>query len=105
MSYRLSTGGQIDRSKPLNFHFDGKRYSGFAGDTFASALIANGVHLVGRSFKYRRPRGFLSAGTDEPNALVAVGSDETRIPMPGGSIAVEVVQLVFYDPEGKRLDG
>ncbi|MBN8991312.1 MAG: sarcosine oxidase subunit alpha [Rhizobiales bacterium] len=78
MKYRLSSGGQVDRSKPLRFSFDGKGYSGFAGDTLASALIANGVHLVGRSFKYHRPRGFMSAGSDEPNALVGVGDDEAR---------------------------
>ncbi|MBV9562789.1 MAG: (2Fe-2S)-binding protein, partial [Bradyrhizobium sp.] len=76
--YRLASGGRIDRGKPLAFTFDGKRYAGFAGDTLASALIANGVHLVGRSFKYHRPRGILTAGADEPNALVAVGTDEAR---------------------------
>lgn len=73
MKYRVASGGHVDRSKILNFTFDGKPYKGFAGDTLASALIANGVHLVGRSFKYHRPRGFLSAGSDEPNALVGVG--------------------------------
>ncbi|MGX9429291.1 MULTISPECIES: sarcosine oxidase subunit alpha [Bradyrhizobium] len=78
MRYRLPAGGRIDRSKPLSFHFDGKKYSGFAGDTLASALIANGAHLVGRSFKYHRPRGIMSAGADEPNALVGVGSEEAR---------------------------
>ncbi|MFQ5936476.1 MAG: 2Fe-2S iron-sulfur cluster-binding protein, partial [Acidiferrobacterales bacterium] len=64
---RLASGGRIDRARPLSFSFDGKRYSGYAGDTLASALLANGVHLVGRSFKYHRPRGILSAGSDEPN--------------------------------------
>jgi sarcosine oxidase subunit alpha len=78
MRYRLPAGGRIDRSKSLSFHFDGKKYSGFAGDTLASALIANGVHLVGRSFKYHRPRGIMSAGADEPNALVGVGGEEAR---------------------------
>ena len=53
--------------------FDGKSYTGFAGDTLASALIANGVHLTGRSFKYHRPRGIIAAGSEEPNALVRVG--------------------------------
>ncbi|AXI47135.1 sarcosine oxidase subunit alpha [Sulfitobacter sp. SK012] len=66
---RLS-GGQIDRDTPLNFTFDGKSYQGFAGDTLASALLANNVRLMGRSFKYHRPRGPLSAGSEEPNALV-----------------------------------
>jgi len=70
---RLSTGGIVDRAETLAFEFDGARYEGFAGDTLASALLANGVHLVGRSFKYHRPRGILSAGVDEPNALVQLG--------------------------------
>lgn len=78
MKFRVPSGGRIDRSKPLSFTFDGKTYSGYAGDTLASALIANGVHLVGRSFKYHRPRGFMSAGSDEPNALVGVGGDGAR---------------------------
>ncbi len=63
-------GGLIDRSKTLNFSFDSKVYTGHAGDTLASALLANGVRLMGRSFKYHRPRGPLSAGSEEPNALV-----------------------------------
>ncbi len=69
-SHRTANGGRIDRSRPLSFMFDGVTYGGFAGDTLASALLANGVHLVGRSFKYHRPRGVLTAGADEPNALV-----------------------------------
>lgn len=72
--FRLSEGGRIDRSKRLTFRFDGQQYQGFAGDTLASALIANGVHLIGRSFKYHRPRGFLAAGSEEPNAIVQVGT-------------------------------
>ncbi|MBC6417110.1 MAG: (2Fe-2S)-binding protein, partial [Rhodospirillales bacterium] len=57
--FRLTEGGLIDRSRPLHFQFDGRRYSGYAGDSIASALLANGVHLVGRSFKYHRPRGIV----------------------------------------------
>ncbi|WP_426127264.1 sarcosine oxidase subunit alpha [Pararhizobium sp. PWRC1-1] len=72
-SYRLSKGGRIDRAKPLDFSFDGKPMQGFAGDTLASALLANGRQLVGRSFKYHRPRGILTAGAAEPNALVTIG--------------------------------
>ena len=75
---RTAAGGRIDRGKPIAFTFDGKRLTGLAGDTLASALLANGVHLVGRSFKYHRPRGVLSMGSDEPNALVGVGSSEAR---------------------------
>ena len=64
------TAARIDRNRPLSFTFNGRRLQGYAGDTLASALLANGVHLVGRSFKYHRPRGFLTAGHEEPNALV-----------------------------------
>ncbi|WP_157216982.1 sarcosine oxidase subunit alpha family protein [Flavisphingomonas formosensis] len=71
---RLAAGGSIDRRQPLAFTFDGKSYQGFAGDTLASALIANDVRLVGRSFKYHRPRGILTAGAEEPNALVTLRS-------------------------------
>ncbi len=75
---RISDGGRVDRSRPIRFTFDGKSYSGFAGDTLASALLANGVTLFGRSFKYHRPRGVLTAGIDEPNALVTVLRDKKR---------------------------
>ncbi len=68
--WRLPYGGIVDRAQSLPFEFDGVRYEGLAGDTLASALIANGIHLVGRSFKYHRPRGILASGADEPNALV-----------------------------------
>jgi len=67
---RTAAGGRIDRTRPLNFTFDGRAFQGYEGDTLASALLANGVHLVGRSFKYHRPRGILAAGAEEPNALV-----------------------------------
>ena len=72
-SFRLPEGGRIDRSRPLEFTFNGKTYVGCAGDTLASALLANGVRLVARSFKYHRPRGIVSAGPEEPNALVRIG--------------------------------
>ncbi|MFC5068930.1 sarcosine oxidase subunit alpha family protein [Flaviflagellibacter deserti] len=77
---RRATGGLIDRSVSLNFSFDGKQYGGFAGDTLASALVANGVTLVGRSFKYHRPRGFLTAGSEEPNGLVELRTGARREP-------------------------
>ncbi|MBB4953503.1 sarcosine oxidase subunit alpha [Agrobacterium vitis] len=72
-SYRLKSGGLVDRTTALAFTFDGKAMSGFAGDTLASALLANGQQLVGRSFKYHRPRGILTAGAAEPNALMTIG--------------------------------
>lgn len=77
--YRLIAGGQIER-RPLAFTFDGRQYQGFAGDTLASALLANGVRLVGRSFKYHRPRGIVSAGPEEPNALVELREGARREP-------------------------
>lgn len=79
-SHRLSSGGLVDRSKTLSFTFDGKSFSGHAGDTLASALVANGVKLVGRSFKYHRPRGLVSAGPEEPNALVELRTGARREP-------------------------
>jgi heterotetrameric sarcosine oxidase alpha subunit len=75
---RLPTGGRIDRARPLKFTFDGRDYEGFAGDTLASALLANGVRLIGRSFKYHRPRGILTAGSEEPNALVELRTGARR---------------------------
>ncbi|MGV2107092.1 sarcosine oxidase subunit alpha [Agrobacterium vitis] len=72
-SYRLKSGGLVDRKTALAFTFDGKAMSGYAGDTLASALLANGQQLVGRSFKYHRPRGILTAGAAEPNALMTIG--------------------------------
>ncbi|WP_062203227.1 sarcosine oxidase subunit alpha family protein [Aureimonas sp. AU12] len=77
-AFRTASGGRIDRASPLTFSFDGVTYRGYEGDTLASALLANGVHLVGRSFKYHRPRGILTAGSEEPNALVGVGADEAH---------------------------
>ena len=70
--YRLAKGGLIDRSKPLAFYYNGKRMQGYAGDTVASALIANGVRVIARSFKYHRPRGFLGSGLEDPNAMVEI---------------------------------
>ncbi len=72
-AFRTETGGRIDRARTVRFTFDGVAYRGYAGDTLASALLANGVHLIGRSFKYHRPRGIVTAGSEEPNALVSVG--------------------------------
>jgi len=72
-THRTEGGGRIDRSAPLAFTFDGVRYTGYRGDTLASALLANGVRIVGRSFKYHRRRGVFGSGAEEPNALVRVG--------------------------------
>lgn len=78
--FRLPAGGSIDRSQVLRFTFDGRPYEGFAGDTLASALLANGVMLFGRSFKYHRPRGVLTAGPEEPCALVTLRAGQRREP-------------------------
>ena len=78
--FRLPSGGLIDRNTELSFTFDKQGYSGFAGDTVASALIASGNHLMGRSFKYHRPRGALTAGSAEPNALMEIGTGGRQEP-------------------------
>ena len=78
--YRLPSGGQIDRARPFSFSFDGRAYAGFEGDTLASALLANGVDVVGRSFKYHRPRGLFGAGAEEPNAVVQLESGSRLSP-------------------------
>ncbi|HET9573860.1 MAG TPA: sarcosine oxidase subunit alpha family protein, partial [Methyloceanibacter sp.] len=77
---RIGAGGLIDRTRTLSFTFDGEELAGHPGDTLASALLANGVRLVGRSFKYHRPRGILSAGSEEPNALVELRQGARREP-------------------------
>jgi heterotetrameric sarcosine oxidase alpha subunit len=86
-SFRLPSGGRIDRSKPVDFTFDGKPMQGFAGDTVASALLANGRQLVGRSFKYHRPRGILTAGAAEPNALLTIGEGGRTEPNTRATVA------------------
>lgn len=89
---RLSRGGRIDRSQPLTFTFNGQRLQGFAGDTLAAALLANGVDVIGRSFKYSRPRGIVAAGAEEPNAIIQLGSREsTQVPN------VRATQQALYD--------
>ena len=86
---RLPSGGRIDRAAPVNFTLDGRRRNGFAGDTLASALLAANATLVGRSFKYHRPRGFLAAGIEEPNGLFTLGEGgETEPNIPGTMVDV-----------------
>ena len=77
---RIEGRGLIDRDVRIRFQFDGKGYAGFQGDTLASALLANGVKLMGRSFKYHRPRGVLTAGSEEPNALMEIGTGASMVP-------------------------
>ena len=97
-SHRLPEGGRIDRGRPLRFTFNGRQYGGFAGDTLASALLANRVSVVGRGFKYHRPRGIFSAGSEEPNAIVQVetgahtlaNARATRVELYDGLVATSV---------------
>ncbi|MBD5770291.1 sarcosine oxidase subunit alpha family protein [Marinomonas colpomeniae] len=78
---RLINGGRIDRSEPLTFTYNGKKYKGYKGDTLASAMLANGIDVVARSFKYSRPRGIVAAGAEEPNAVLQLGATEaTQVP-------------------------
>ena len=74
---RVQSSEFIDETFRVSFKFNRKTYHGFKGDTLASALLANDIHLVGRSFKYHRPRGIMTAGSEEPNAIVKV-SDKTN---------------------------
>ena len=80
-AYRLEVGGLIERDRPLTFTCNGQRFTGYAGDTLASALLANGVRVVGRSFKYHRPRGILAAGVEETNALFRIDSGVLSVPL------------------------
>jgi sarcosine oxidase subunit alpha len=88
---RLAAGGLIDRSRPLAFTFNGRTYQGHAGDTLASALLANDVHLVARSFRHHRPRGIMSAGVEEPNAIVQLGSGAESEPN------LKATEIALYD--------
>jgi sarcosine oxidase, subunit alpha len=92
MKFRTASGGRIDRATAVRFSFNGTSYDGFHGDTLASALLAHGVHLTGRSFKYHRPRGILSAGPEEPNALVTVRRDAARV-----TPNLRATQVELYD--------
>ncbi len=76
--FRIERGAQIDRTRPVHFTFDGRSLTGFAGDTLASALLGAGVRVVGRGMKFHRPRGILTAGMEEPNALVTIGTGAHR---------------------------
>ena len=94
--FRITSGGLIDRSKEISFIFNGKEYTGYKGDTLASALLANGVHLIGRSFKYHRPRGIIAAGVEDANGKVQLYKDNITEP----NVNVTEVELV----EGLRIE-
>ncbi len=91
MTARLGEGGLIDRSRPIHFTFNGTRYSGFQGDTLASALLANGVRLIARSFKYHRPRGLIGAGGEDPCGLVQLEDGPFSTPN------LRVTEIELYD--------
>ena len=88
---RLQNNKNIDQTKKISFIFDGKKYYGHEGDTLASALLSNGVHLIGRSFKYHRPRGIISAGCEEPNGIVQLELNEFTEPNR------RVTEVILYD--------
>ena len=94
--FRIPAGGLIDRNKEISFIFNGKKYTGYKGDTLASALLANGVHLIGRSFKYHRPRGIIAAGVEDANGKVQLYKDSITEP----NVNVTEVELV----EGLRIE-
>lgn len=89
--FRTEQGGRVDRAREIQFTFNGKPYTGLAGDSLCSALLANGVHLVGRSWKYHRPRGVMSAGSEEPNAIFQLEKGNRTIPNARGT------QVELYD--------
>ena len=89
--FRIEQGGRIDREQEVQFTFNGKSYTGLAGDTLCSALLANGVHMIGRSWKYHRPRGIVSSGSEEPNAIFQLEKGNRTIPNARGT-QVELYQ-------------
>ena len=97
---RAANGGAIDRGQIIRFTFDGKQYEGFSGDTLASALLANGVRLYGRSFKYHRPRGLVASGPEEPNALVTMRSGARREPNIPATL-VEIYEGLFAESQNR----
>ncbi len=99
-NFRKANRGIVDFETPISFSFDGVTYQGLSGDSLASALLANGVHLMGRSFKYHRPRGVIGAGSEEPNALVAV--DRAESPDDKGRVTVNLRASTVEIYEGLR---
>ena len=88
--FRTREGGKIDREEKISFIFNGKKYYGYKGDTLASALLANGIHLIGRSFKYHRPRGIIAAGVEDANGKVQLSRNNISEP----NVNITEVELV-----------
>ena len=97
---RLTSGGRIDRSKPLSFTFNGKKLQGYRGDTIASALLANGISTVNRSFKYHRPRGIMSAGVEETNALLTASDGNGDVPVVRTTVRALIDDHQIKSPSG-----
>ncbi|MEM7562585.1 MAG: sarcosine oxidase subunit alpha [Pseudomonadota bacterium] len=95
--FRTESGGRIDREREIRFTFNGKSYTGYQGDTLTSALLANGVHMIGRSWKYHRPRGVITAGPEEPNAIFQLEKGNRTIPNARGT-QVELYDNLQADP-------
>ena len=102
---RLPDGGRVDRTSPLSFTFDGRTYQGLRGDTLASALLANGVDVVARSFKFGRPRGIVGSGAEEPNAIVQIGSGCRALPNQRATQVGLYDGLVAVSSAGRGLRG
>ena len=97
---RLPHGGRIDRDRPLDFSFNGRLMTGYAGDTLAAALLANDVVRVARSFKYGRPRGIVGHGVEEPNAIVQLGTGADSVP----AIIREMLSTTQSERQGRLID-
>ena len=91
-NFRINKTNFVDQTNRISFKFDGKTFFGFKGDTLASALIANGIHLVGRSFKYHRPRGIMTCGSEEPNAICQI-NDKSNLTEPN----VRATEIELYE--------
>jgi hypothetical protein len=91
-NFRIYKTNFVDQTNRISFKFDGKTFFGFKGDTLASALIANGIHLIGRSFKYHRPRGIMTCGSEEPNAICQI-NDKSNLTEPN----VRATEIELYE--------
>ena len=95
---RFKTSKFIDATYRVSFKFNNKTYFGFKGDTLASALLANGIHLVGRSFKYHRPRGIMTSGSEEPNAIIQLHDNSSRTEPNVRATEVELSLIHISEP-------
>jgi sarcosine oxidase subunit alpha len=101
--FRQTKGGLIDRSQTISFQFNGTTYQGYSGDSLASALIANGVYLTARSFKYHRPRGIVGSGYEEPSSLVELIGDEESGNQPITRVQIDGYESVHQQTNSSRI--